>query len=73
MISLPDDLLEHIDAAAVERGMTRSGLLQDAARRAIGRPTPQQVEEFFERSRERFAGAPVIDTTAFIRAMRDAR
>lgn len=73
MISLPDDLLQHIDAAAAERGTTRSGLIQDAARRAIGRPTPQQVEEFFERSRERFADAPAFESADLIRTMRDAR
>lgn len=41
MISLPDDLLQHVDAAAVERGMTRSGLLQDAAgaRSGVRRPS----------------------------------
>lgn len=53
--------------------MTRSGLLQDAARRAIGRTTPQQVDDFFERSRELFADAGPFESADLIRATRDSR
>ncbi len=36
MVSIPDDLLSAVDAEAGRRHTTRSGLLQDAARREIG-------------------------------------
>jgi len=36
MISMPDTLLELLDAEAKRRGTTRSGLLQDAAGRELG-------------------------------------
>lgn len=36
MISLPDELLGQLDEEARRRGTTRSGLLQDAARRELG-------------------------------------
>jgi metal-responsive CopG/Arc/MetJ family transcriptional regulator len=35
MVSIPDDLLADIDRRAKQRGTTRSGLLQDAARRIL--------------------------------------
>lgn len=35
MISLPDELLERVDALAKERGLTRSGLLQGLAEREL--------------------------------------
>jgi metal-responsive CopG/Arc/MetJ family transcriptional regulator len=36
MVSIPDDLLGHIDAEAARRGVSRSGFLQEAARQRIG-------------------------------------
>lgn len=36
MVSFPDELLARVDAEAARRGTTRSGLLQDAARREVG-------------------------------------
>ncbi len=36
MISIPDPLLELLDAEAERRGTSRSGLLQDAAGRELG-------------------------------------
>lgn len=35
MISFPDELLERVDALAKERGLTRSGLLQNLAEREL--------------------------------------
>jgi len=32
MVSIPDNLLKHIDAEAQRRGVSRSGFLQEAAR-----------------------------------------
>jgi metal-responsive CopG/Arc/MetJ family transcriptional regulator len=36
MVSIPDELLKQIDAEAQRQGTTRSGLLQQAAKREIG-------------------------------------
>jgi hypothetical protein len=36
MVSIPDDLLKHIDAEAQRYGVSRSGFLQEAARQKIG-------------------------------------
>ncbi len=36
MISMPDELLAAVDAEATRRGVTRSALLQDAARGQVG-------------------------------------
>ena len=36
MISIPDELLKQLDSEANRQGMTRSALLQAAARREIG-------------------------------------
>jgi metal-responsive CopG/Arc/MetJ family transcriptional regulator len=35
MISIPDDLLERVDALAKERGLTRSGLLRRLVEREL--------------------------------------
>jgi metal-responsive CopG/Arc/MetJ family transcriptional regulator len=35
MVSLPDDLLQAVDAEAARRGTTRSGLLRDFADRSL--------------------------------------
>ncbi len=44
MVSIPDDLLERIDAGAVERGESRSAFLQEAARMRLGEPDPAVAE-----------------------------
>ena len=44
MISVPDDLLERIDAGAAERGESRSAFLQEAARMRLGEPDPAVAE-----------------------------
>jgi metal-responsive CopG/Arc/MetJ family transcriptional regulator len=44
MVSIPDDLLARIDAAAAERGESRSGFLQEAARMRMGEPDPAVTE-----------------------------
>lgn len=39
MVSLPDDLLADVDRTARQRGTTRRGLLADAARKELARPS----------------------------------
>jgi metal-responsive CopG/Arc/MetJ family transcriptional regulator len=73
MISLPDALLERLDAAARDRGTSRSGLLQLAAERELSRRTPEEMRAALQRGRAAMAGAPDIDPAAAIRAERDLR
>lgn len=74
MISVPDDALERIDAAAKRRGTSRSALVVDAALRAIDLPTAEDAERFMAATRDRWAGVPSpLESGAWIRADRDAR
>lgn len=73
MISLPDDVLERVDAEARRRGTSRSALLREAALRELGRPDRQVIDAAVARSRARFAGAGSFDAAAVVRADRDAR
>jgi hypothetical protein len=73
MISLPDDLLARIDDEAGRAGKTRSGFLQDAARRALGRPDTESFDAALARSRMRFASAGSFDSADMIRRDRDRR
>lgn len=73
MVSLPDDLLEQVDAEARRRSTSRSALLALAARRELGRRDPQVVAAAVARSRERFRAARSFDSAAVVRADRDAR
>lgn len=73
MISLPDDLLARIDQEAERRHSSRSALLQQAARREIGWPDPAMIDAAVARAREALANAGPFDSTALVRAERDAR
>ncbi len=70
MISIPDSLLEMLDAEAERRGTTRSGLLQGAARRELAvlrRPREALMAELDELSG---AWDGPLDAVAMIRADR---
>ena len=70
MISIPDDLLGQLDAEARRRGTTRSGLLQDAARRELG-TLGLPRDEILERLDRVAAGwAPGSDPLAALKADR---
>ncbi|MGH3897745.1 MAG: ribbon-helix-helix protein, CopG family [Pseudonocardiaceae bacterium] len=74
MVSLPDDVLEQVDAEARRRSTSRSALLTLAARRELERRDPTAVQAAITRSRERFlrtAGA--FESADLVRADRDAR
>jgi predicted transcriptional regulator len=73
MISLPDDLLARIDHEARQRGTSRSALLQDAARRELGKPDPAKLDAALARSRARFAKTGRFEAAQLIRAERDSR
>jgi metal-responsive CopG/Arc/MetJ family transcriptional regulator len=71
MISLPDDLLERIDAFARQRGTTRSGLLRELAEREM----EADLEARGKRIRALLATARPHggDSARLVREMRDAR
>jgi predicted transcriptional regulator len=73
LISLPDDLLERIDREAERRGATRSGLIQEAARRELGWPDPIAFDAALERGRAALAGAGTFESADMIRKDRDDR
>ncbi len=73
MVSLPDDLLARIDEEARRRSGSRSALLATAARAELARRDPDAIRAAVERSRRRFADVGVFDSTAAVRAQRDAR
>jgi len=71
MISLPDDLLERIDAHARHRGRTRSGLMRELAERELA----ADLEARGKRIRALLAnpGHHGGDNVRFIREMRNSR
>jgi len=73
MVSLPDDLLERVDAEAARRSTSRSALLAAAARRELARRDPEAVAAAIARSRERFRAAGDLDAAELVRADRDSR
>ncbi|MGN6814928.1 MAG: ribbon-helix-helix protein, CopG family [Solirubrobacterales bacterium] len=73
MVSIPGELLERIDREAGERGTTRSGFLQEAARRELGWPDPARIDAALDRARAALAGAGSFEAAELIRAEREAR
>jgi metal-responsive CopG/Arc/MetJ family transcriptional regulator len=74
MVSIPDDLLERIDAGAAERGESRSAFLQEAARMRLGEPDPD-LEAALAQMQALAAGIPadVPPAHVLIRQDRDSR
>lgn len=72
MISVPDDLLERIDAGAAERGESRSAFLQEAARMRLGEPDPAVAEAIAWVERHRIS-VPGPTAAEAIRHDRDTR
>lgn len=73
MVSLPEDLLQDLDAEARRRATSRSALLALAARRELLRHDPEAVAEAVARSERRFEGAGSFDAAELIRGDRSAR
>ncbi|HEX3240252.1 MAG TPA: type II toxin-antitoxin system HicB family antitoxin [Solirubrobacterales bacterium] len=70
MISIPDALLERVDARASASGETRSGFLQRLAEQEIASDRERRREQF-----EEMLGAPLdleIDAAQLIREDRDS-
>jgi hypothetical protein len=73
MVSFPDDLLDRIDREADERGTTRSGFLQEAARRELGWPDPAAIDAALARGRAALDGVGAFEAADLIRAEREGR
>jgi hypothetical protein len=73
MVSIPGDLLERIDREAGERGTTRSGFLQEAARRELGWPDPAAIDAALARGRKALEGLGEFEAADLIRSERDVR
>jgi hypothetical protein len=73
LISIPDELLADIDREASARGDSRSGFIQEAARRELGRPSRARIEAALERGRWALRGSGAFEAADVIREGRDAR
>jgi hypothetical protein len=73
MVSLPDGLLARLDREARRRGTSRSALLQEAARTALGGFDPDAFDGALARSRARFSRTDSFESGELVRADREAR
>lgn len=73
MVSLPDDLLEQLDAEVKRRSTSRSALLAVAARRELARQDPAELSAAIERSERRFSDAGTFESADLIRFNREDR
>jgi len=70
MISIPDGLLDALDAEVARRNTTRSGLLQDAARRELGLLRRDRASLIADLDLLSAAWAGPVDAAALVRADR---
>ncbi|HVC87478.1 MAG TPA: hypothetical protein VNC40_08645 [Gaiellaceae bacterium] len=77
LVSLNDALLRRVDRIAKTRGLSRSGYLAELAERDVTRSegpgTTRAARHALAMLDDLFAGGPDEDSTAAIRAERDAR
>lgn len=73
LISMPDDLLERIDREVKARRLTRSRFLEEAARHVLANPSADAVDVAVAAARQALAGAGEFESSAIIRADREAR
>jgi predicted transcriptional regulator len=73
LVSIPEDLLERVDREAEQRGLTRSGLLQQAARHELGWPDTATIDAALDRARTALAGVGSFESVDVIRSQREAR
>ena len=77
LVSLNDALLRRVDRIAKARGLSRSGYLAELAERDVARSEGPGRSRAARRALSRldnlFADGPTEDSTATIRAERDAR
>jgi hypothetical protein len=77
LVSFDDKLLKRIDRAAKANGMTRSaylaGLAENGASGQVGPGKSRSARGAMRRLDRLFESAPAADSTAVVRAERDAR
>jgi predicted transcriptional regulator len=76
LISVPDDLLAHIDREARSRGVSRSRFMREAALQQLGWPDAQALEAALTRGQRALADAPTFESADLIadeRRQRDER
>jgi predicted transcriptional regulator len=73
LVSLDEGLLRRIDRIAKARHLSRSAYLAELAARDVDRQNTSGTRRVAARLDELFAAAPAGDSTAAIRAERDAR
>ena len=73
LISIPDELLADLDREASARGNSRSGFIQEAARRELGRPSRVRIEAALARGRRALRDVGPFEAADVIREGRDAR
>ena len=73
LISVPDELLARIDREVTSIGGSRSGFIQEAARRQLGWAAPEEIDGALARGRLALASAGKFESADLIRADRDRR
>lgn len=73
MVSLPDDLLSALDAEALRRGTTRSGLLRELAEATIQRRSQRRAERIADLHRRSRVHGYGGDVAALVKANRPTR
>lgn len=77
LVTLEDGLLRRIDRLARSRGMSRSAYIGQLAERdairSVGPGATQAAQNAMERLDRLFESSPAGDSTAMVRAERDAR
>jgi uncharacterized protein (DUF1778 family) len=73
LITIPDELLAHIDRVARARKTTRSRFIQDAALHELGWPEPGVLDAALARARDALASAGPFESADLIRRDREAR
>jgi metal-responsive CopG/Arc/MetJ family transcriptional regulator len=71
LVSMPDELLEAIDAAVARRLTTRSAFLRSAARDALARPDPVAIRAAVGRARAAIAELGAFESGKLVRAERN--
>jgi Arc/MetJ-type ribon-helix-helix transcriptional regulator len=70
-VTVPDDMIDWMDAEARRRASTRSAVVLQALRRERERRDPVAIDAATERLREMFRTSAPLDASATVRSDRD--
>ncbi len=73
LVSLPDDLLERIDREARTLGTTRSRFIEEAARRQLGWPAPEDLDAAVAEARQALSSVAAFESAELVRKNREVR